>query len=198
MVLRKDVIEILSHLIKGVDIASTVQVHEAIQNIFDNFPFMDNESRAYLKKIYLDGFKYGEEIVLKDLFLNEMHTALAELRDRFFGHPKVEEGDIEFLELIIADNQTAIDEILNRSMIPGYDEDFDYHIYHHNYIDGSNDLVESIPPAPEGIDPEMVVILSQEAYGEGSMQRIKKLALNTMKKFAEEEIEKMEGGEDVG
>jgi hypothetical protein len=173
---------------------SSGRLGRKIGSVFENYYFMDNGRKTYLKKIFLDAYRYGYRIVDGDTFTNSTWATWSELDDRFHDHPDVDSGNIEFLERLAAGDEGAMNQIFRRNVaVKGYEDHFVFVIYRDHFIDGSDDMASKIGKIPEGLDPDKVLILSQNGYADGVQDRVRELATEAVQADAEEMLEEIRG-----
>jgi hypothetical protein len=164
------------------------KVHQDLLEIVSDFDVLPKEKQEYLIKLWLKSYDHGTKVVKEDSFTNNKLVTTQELKTRFYQYPDIKESKLDFIKRVADKDERTLNLILAES---ASQDDFIYETYESNYIDKSLDVLSTmaIPKDFEKID---ISLVCQDAFAEGTMQKIDYLAKNTLSSLAIRKIKEMQ------
>lgn len=165
---------------------SESQLDTRLRQLDEHYGHYTPQQKQYMRGIYKEFYKSGKEAVKDDVFTDTASVTYREIKDRFNDYQPVSDGDWDFIEKLARGDQASIDKILKDSGQPGFENDFDYDIYHKYYIDGSRNLEEGGIEPEEDVSPEKVHFVSGMAYADGVGRKVWDLGSESIRQQAQE------------
>lgn len=162
------------------------------QNIVETVPEFKKlplKYRNWLISLYTDNYTRGLRAIGKDIFLNPGYVTTQALLERIKEHPEVSVHETEFMQDLAEADPDALDSILDET---DEQDDFVYGIYEQNYIDWIPKSVRKFVNIPETLVKYDLDLLAQEAFSQGLLWILDKLARQAIVKFANDTIKEQE------
>lgn len=170
-----------------------MKISHAIKDIIEVVPDylnLDKFEKDWILQQFLLNYKRGVKSINQDVFTNEKNITHQDIFERVNNYPEIKLFDTEFIRGLAKENLDSLDAILNESP---EQEDFVYEVYDENFMDRVPHKVNkgNIPDSLEDYD---IAILLQEAYSQGIIHTIDKLAKQFIVNYARKMLKKEVSG----